>query len=1535
MKKIIILLVVFASVSKSYCQVNYQGGSATFGLPMFNWQDDKSRLNFAVNLSYSSGMGLKVNDVASNVGQGWNLFAGGSISRMQVGEPDDQKAYGTTAYDDLTKYPNGYLYTPADPLTGYPYPDYETNVGCPTSLKRYPLFPWDNQLYKNDNATTADREQDRFAFQINGRSGFFVLSKLGPNGDVGLLTEDSKLKVSFTRNEAMANNTITGIRTTISAFTITDENGLIYKFDKYELTKVLSTRYCDISASYVDNQPTFGSNNVYYESGFDLPVINPYVITTWYLSQITDGLTGRTVTFNYNSPALGSGDVANSAGVSLSNIADKDYSILSYNHTKTNTPTIASISCQDGHQVNFNYSSADRIDFPGFKALSSVDVLYNGRYLSRYQFNSAYFMLNRIGMPNNNFQRSVARLCLQSVKKYGVDLKDEEPPYRFEYFTGSNNVSTDPNEQTLGMLEDIIPPPFFHLMDIWGYYNGNNSVDYNGINPVPINTPLSQLNNTQIKGLCFMRNGSSSAALNPKSGYAKNGCLKKIIYPTGGTLSYQYAQNVGVLNGISQNVGGVHVTSSSVTDGSLSGLPNDCNNPIVTNYSYVDDAGQSSLWGLETPVNSEVSSSHYKAEMRKFKWTGLSCIWKFKYPGILSREQAHTLTGGQQLLLAFSTAMQVVSTVMTIIDIVELASVATGPAAVIIDAIAIVAGILFTCTGSAPTVDNTATTHFNSDKNNINPLPLQYKQVTVSESSGSNGKTVMKFTNPDDNYALWIPANANTNFTMEPRFASFAYGLPWITTVYQYDPINNNYIPIKQTTNNYDFSLAYAADPHPGSQNWGVNRFTSCKCVVLKSSSERISPDWQNESSLPVQKASDAEMIVAPYRNQFGHVTLTSTSEKTFKPGSSSVYLENITSYTYNSNYLVTTVSTTRSTGETDIKTIKYNSDFTGGVLDLLTSKNIFSTPVSTQNTISKYNPVTFTTTVKLASETVNEYTFVVNGNVKPQRTLEQRFAIPPTTYSTYLGPGNAGNPTYKETQTFTYKPDASCTLIGLKDEGNHIVTNLYDYNDKYVVASVVNADALVDKPCYSSFEVNGSYGGWAISGTVTQTTSNSVTGSTALTLGTTNSITANINSSKPYILSYWSNNGPMTVANGTLVKTGPVVNLYTYYEYTLTPAATATITNSAVKNIDELRLYPQTSRMRTVTYDPLIGKTTECDENNRLTYYEYDALGRLRYVKDDAKNILKMYEYNYAKKQNGCTTTYSNLKTVEVFYKNNCAAGYIGAPYTYTIPAARYTSTISQEVVDKQVQNELDNLGQTAANTSGACTRQYANLGKTVAFTKNSCGPGYIGGSVNYTVPANIYFSTVSQAAADALEQFDVNANGQAYANTSAGNCTVTTVADWESTDVFQCEFVNGVYTGNQLTQFLDENPNSPTYNTTQMQNTGTTVPTTCAASCALTAAFGWTLTAGSISNGANNTANFYMVVSKPGFSSWSTLTTVASIVGSCYPSVDRTVPYTDASGRTWSVKISSTGYIAIALTGGTAPASGATVSFNVTFTR
>src|SRR4029078_2673334 len=152
------------SVFHCCAQVDLQTGSATLSLPMFNWQDDKSNLNSTVSLNYSSGNGLKVNDVASNVGQGWNLVAGGVITRMQVGEPDDQVASGSSDPADTKKFPAGFLYA-ANPAYN----------GCPNALTKYPLYKKQNTAYSQHNIIAEDKQLDYFSFQFNGKAGMFVL----------------------------------------------------------------------------------------------------------------------------------------------------------------------------------------------------------------------------------------------------------------------------------------------------------------------------------------------------------------------------------------------------------------------------------------------------------------------------------------------------------------------------------------------------------------------------------------------------------------------------------------------------------------------------------------------------------------------------------------------------------------------------------------------------------------------------------------------------------------------------------------------------------------------------------------------------------------------------------------------------------------------------------------------------------------------------------------------------------------------------------------------------------------------------------------------------------------------------------------------------------------------------------------------------------------------------------------------------------------------------------------------------------------
>lgn len=1417
-KRIFFLTVIMPFlVVKLYAQVNLQTGSAVFALPMFSWQDNKSRLTTVVALNYNSGNGLRVNDVASNVGQGWSLIAGGVISRMQVGEPDDQPAYfntskGSEQDDDLTKYPAGYLYHTINPA-----------LGCANAMARYPIYKNRNQLYSLHNLVQEDKQLDHFSFQFNGKSGMFVLDTTGGYHAVPL--GDTKLKITFQTTSNMSYNGL-GIRTTISSFTVQDVDGLQYRFSTLGLTRVLNEEFTDKYGTTPIAQPSFKSGNVYYQAGFvtgynNKTLINPYVVSNWYLTDITDPFTSRKVTFHYTNRSI-----SNTAGYDISYNQWHGYVIVTNKTSVTVTPQVDTVRYPDGHMVALNYSPVDRFDMAGDKPLQSVDVTYQGRFISKYLVNTTYFIWNRFGTPSLGNQFPVGRLCLRSVKKIGVDMKEDTPPYMFDYYTGSNNA------------DDFVPPPFFYAKDIWGFYNGSSSVLYDNSGPIPLTySSINQLSYAQLVSLCFVNNTTANSYtdprsgqpvygvyLNPKPGLAQNGLLKQVIYPTGGSLAYQYAQNTGNLKGTGDvTVGGVHVSQTSSVDG---GFSNGCSNPIITNYNYVlnGTGSASSLWGLEMPVNMLVSGSYYAAEQKGFHCTwssGCGCYWHYTYPGILSVSEAISLSSLQNFMNAVAPVLTVLSAVMDVLDVINLC-LDNGPWAIVavaLDIVGTVFTIILSC--SRPTKEGSTPIYHNANFNDGSPLPMQFKRVEITESSGAIGKTIQIFTSTDD-YPLWI-TQANTTYAPKQRFAPWAYGLPKQTLVY-----DSAGAIVKQTVNKYDFTKAKTQ----------INN-ASCKCLVQYSSSER-NADWTQPVTYAYNTsnyitASNSNILVDVYNMYTGRVELDTTYETAYNPSTPGQSLTRTTVFLYNSvgNYDVKDVGTWQSNGDTMHNIIKYSSDYNTGVLSTLVGQNIVSLKVATSNYVKKAG----SSIPRYLNEKVTEFVQVTGGDIKPSRVIEQRFTAPVTSYTAYNGPTGTNYSGYKIPQAYSY--DANANLTGVVGEGNRSVVNIYDYNDKYIVAAVINADPAADKPAYTSFEsLDLSRSGWAASGGSNYYNLNvpSPTGNNTYSLlaNGANSLTASsLNSSKSYILSFWSSNANFTIGytGYSLAKSGPTINNFTYYEYNLPAGGTSvTISNTttgAAANIDELRLYPSTARMRTVTYDPVIGKTSECDENNRITYYTYDNLGRLRFIKDESGNIVKMYEYNNvsAIKQQGCPTTYYNHMLSEAITRTNCSAGYLAGTATYTVPANRYTSTLSQEGADVQAEMELLTNGPAYANTNGSCTLIYYNVAMSQSFTTDGCAEGYIAGSVTYTVPAGRYWTTVSQDSANKLAQIEIDANGQNYANTIASPpCTVDTSAHWtwEEGAPTYCLSVNGALPPHQFVLTTNINPNSTTYNQTMWQDAG-----------------------------------------------------------------------------------------------------------------
>lgn len=72
------------------------------------------------------------------------------------------------------------------------------------------------------------------------------------------------------------------------------------------------------------------------------------------------------------------------------------------------------------------------------------------------------------------------------------------------------------------------------------------------------------------------------------------------------------------------------------------------------------------------------------------------------------------------------------------------------------------------------------------------------------------------------------------------------------------------------------------------------------------------------------------------------------------------------------------------------------------------------------------------------------------------------------------------------------------------------------------------------------------------------------------------------------------------------------------------------TLSDNDKKKINELRSKLPNSLVTTYTYKPLVGILTISDPRGMTTHYEYDTLGRLKYIQDHSGKKIKEYDYNY-----------------------------------------------------------------------------------------------------------------------------------------------------------------------------------------------------------------------------------------------------------------------------------------------------------------
>jgi YD repeat-containing protein len=251
------------------------------------------------------------------------------------------------------------------------------------------------------------------------------------------------------------------------------------------------------------------------------------------------------------------------------------------------------------------------------------------------------------------------------------------------------------------------------------------------------------------------------------------------------------------------------------------------------------------------------------------------------------------------------------------------------------------------------------------------------------------------------------------------------------------------------------------------------------------------------------------------------------------------------------------------------------------------------------------------------------------SNNVKPYQSFVLQIPQPVTDYSKFTIVSGTSDPVSKDTRT-----KEQLTLDDYDSYGNLLMHhNTNDFNTAYVwdqKQALPIAQALNARPgqiAFTSFETSTSGGGWSF--TYQNTVNDAKTGKLAIQPGT---ISKSALPAGVYKVTCWAKRSGAT--NGSITVSGLAAQSVTGTDWQLFEFTTASVTSVSISfsgvTIDDLRLFPSNSQMTTYTYDQLKGVTAITDPNHAVTYYDFDAFGRLKAIKDLKQNILKMYDYNY-----------------------------------------------------------------------------------------------------------------------------------------------------------------------------------------------------------------------------------------------------------------------------------------------------------------
>lgn len=540
----------------------------------------------------------------------------------------------------------------------------------------------------------------------------------------------------------------------------------------------------------------------------------------------------------------------------------------------------------------------------------------------------------------------------------------------------------------------------------------------------------------------------------------------------------------------------------------------------------------------------------------------------------------------------------------------------------------------------------------------------------VEEILPGNGKTIHEFTTYKDlNY---FPSPPQYPFASE-LYPSWELGLPKkVTIMDQYNQIKNI------TENKYDFIVTTLSD-------------TAYKSVKLVTNSHYystagtfIGPGYETDT----------------YYGLTGIALLDSTTEKILS-GSDTVI--HTASFVYDT--LNNLVSGKRWISKDQQKYIQsniyypYNYTVTGAIKTLRDSGIIVK--------VAEEQWMKTPTSENLIGTSITGYEAITGNKIRPKYTyaLQTDTPVPLSTVGAFNGSVLNRNTTLIPLATTVERYDAK--LIPLQIANN--ITGQRQsviWDDEHQTAISIIGDAAFTEIAYTSFEGNQN-GNWTVpSGQYNF--SDAITGTRSYKLNGT--ISTSVTAGREYVVTYWTMGAGITI-NGTTPDKLATERVWNLYRNRLPSTTTSISVTGSNVTIDELRAYPADALMSSHTVNFFGNQTSTNSENNKISYTEYDDLGRVRLLEDVEGNIMEMNCYGQAGERVNCNIIYKNNAISRRFVQTNCTGGKVPDTVLYTIAAGSYTSTVSQYKADSLAMNAVIAGGPAYANANGGCSIIYAKL--------------------------------------------------------------------------------------------------------------------------------------------------------------------------------------------------------------------------------